>query len=136
MGQGRAAMAGQSSPDVAGSSPNLRACRSGKEFTGSGEIQRVMTGEVKQMRVLYGLSTIFGLAAIESTVRKLVWWLQVPAGKGRIDNPNSGLSIGSNGVVFATWSFMAYCGSKMVMYHDATGGTIFIVGAAIAIGGL
>ncbi|OMO71495.1 hypothetical protein CCACVL1_18199 [Corchorus capsularis] len=40
MGQGMAAIAGQSSPDVAGSCPNLRACRSGKECTRSREIRR------------------------------------------------------------------------------------------------
>ncbi|KZV17232.1 ABC transporter B family member 15-like [Dorcoceras hygrometricum] len=47
-----------------------------------------------------------------------------------------GLAIGSNGVVFAIWSFMAYYGSRLVMYHGAQGGTVFAVGAAIAIGGL
>lgn len=47
-----------------------------------------------------------------------------------------GLAIGSNGVVFAIWAFMSYCGSRMVMYHESHGGTVFAVGAAIAIGGL
>ncbi|KAJ8750162.1 hypothetical protein K2173_014077 [Erythroxylum novogranatense] len=47
-----------------------------------------------------------------------------------------GLAIGSNGVVFAIWSFMSYYGSRMVMYHGAKGGTVFAVGAAIAVGGL
>ncbi|KAK4393048.1 ABC transporter B family member 15 [Sesamum angolense] len=45
-----------------------------------------------------------------------------------------GLAIGSNGVVFAIWSFMSYYGSRLVMYHGAQGGTVFAVGAAIAIG--
>ncbi|KAK7825155.1 abc transporter b family member 15 [Quercus suber] len=47
-----------------------------------------------------------------------------------------GLAIGSNGIVFAIWSFMAYYGSRLVMYHNAKGGTVFVVGAAIAVGGL
>ncbi|KAI4347648.1 hypothetical protein L6164_008440 [Bauhinia variegata] len=47
-----------------------------------------------------------------------------------------GLAIGSNGVVFAIWSFMSYYGSRLVMYHGAQGGTVFMVGAAIAVGGL
>ncbi|KAF2316201.1 hypothetical protein GH714_041542 [Hevea brasiliensis] len=47
-----------------------------------------------------------------------------------------GLAIGSNGVVFAIWSFMSYYGSRMVMYHNARGGTVFAVGASIAVGGL
>lgn len=47
-----------------------------------------------------------------------------------------GLAIGSNGVVFAIWSFMSYYGSRMVMYHGSLGGTVFMVTAAIAMGGL
>ncbi|KAL8475590.1 hypothetical protein ACS0TY_028304 [Phlomoides rotata] len=47
-----------------------------------------------------------------------------------------GLAVGSNGVVFAIWSFMSYYGSRLVMYHGYEGGTVFAVGAAIAIGGL
>jgi ATP-binding cassette subfamily B (MDR/TAP) protein 1 len=47
-----------------------------------------------------------------------------------------GLAIGSNGVVFAIWAFMSYYGSRMVMYHGAKGGTVFAVGASLAVGGL
>ncbi|OMO49550.1 60S ribosomal protein L29-2-like protein [Corchorus capsularis] len=87
MRQGRAAMAGQSLPDVARSCPNLRACRSGsgirrdlvapKKILPLKSFGRLLSnlispepmnaGEGKQMRVLYGLSTIFGhlWAAIE-----------------------------------------------------------------------
>lgn len=47
-----------------------------------------------------------------------------------------GLAIGSNGVIFAIWSFVSYYGSKLVMYHNARGGTVFVVGASIIQGGL
>ncbi|CAA3003694.1 ABC transporter B family member 15-like [Olea europaea subsp. europaea] len=47
-----------------------------------------------------------------------------------------GLAISSNSIVFAIWSFISYYGSTLVMYHGAKGGTIFDVGATIAIGGL
>ncbi|KAJ4960390.1 hypothetical protein NE237_020300 [Protea cynaroides] len=47
-----------------------------------------------------------------------------------------GLAIGSNGVVFAIWSFISWYGSRLVMYHGAKGGTVFAVGAAITVGGL
>ncbi|KAF8013030.1 hypothetical protein BT93_I1023 [Corymbia citriodora subsp. variegata] len=47
-----------------------------------------------------------------------------------------GLAIGSNGVVFGIWAFMAYYGSRMVMYHGAKGGTVYAVGAGLAVGGL
>ncbi|CAN6448482.1 unnamed protein product [Victoria cruziana] len=47
-----------------------------------------------------------------------------------------GLAIGSNGITFAIWSFMAWYGSRLVMYQGAKGGTVFAVGASIAVGGL
>ncbi|XP_027358813.1 ABC transporter B family member 15-like [Abrus precatorius] len=46
-----------------------------------------------------------------------------------------GMAIGSKGVVFAIWSFMAYYGSRLVMYHGAKGGTVFAVGAVMCVGG-
>ncbi|KAL5722392.1 ABC-type xenobiotic transporter [Ranunculus cassubicifolius] len=47
-----------------------------------------------------------------------------------------GVAIGSNGLTFAIWAFMAWYGSRMVMYHGAEGGTVFAVSSSIAIGGL
>nr|GEY39084.1 ABC transporter B family member 15-like [Tanacetum cinerariifolium] len=47
-----------------------------------------------------------------------------------------GLAIGSNGIAYALWAFLCWYGSKMVMYHGAKGGTVFAVGASIAVGGL
>ncbi|KAG9154519.1 hypothetical protein Leryth_014966 [Lithospermum erythrorhizon] len=55
---------------------------------------------------------------------------------GRKQGLAKGLAIGSNGVTYAIWAFMSYYGSRMVMYDGADGGTVFAVGAAIAIGGL
>ncbi|KAI6700623.1 hypothetical protein NL676_014947 [Syzygium grande] len=47
-----------------------------------------------------------------------------------------GLAIGSNSIVFAIWSFMAYYGSRMVMDHHYKGGTVYVVGTAITFGGV
>ncbi|XP_039157216.1 LOW QUALITY PROTEIN: ABC transporter B family member 15-like [Eucalyptus grandis] len=47
-----------------------------------------------------------------------------------------GLAIGSNSIVFAIWSFMAYYGSRMVMYHGYKGGTVYAVGTSITFGGM
>ncbi|KAK8644265.1 hypothetical protein V6N13_123576 [Hibiscus sabdariffa] len=46
-----------------------------------------------------------------------------------------GLAIGSNGITHFIWAFITYYGSRMVMYHGAKGGTVFIVGSCIAVGG-
>lgn len=47
-----------------------------------------------------------------------------------------GLAIGSNGVSYAIWAFMAFYSSRLVMYHGAQGGTLFAAGVAIIMGGL
>ncbi|KAL8137374.1 hypothetical protein V2J09_003375 [Rumex salicifolius] len=47
-----------------------------------------------------------------------------------------GLAIGSNGVTFAVWAFNCWYGGRLVIYHNAQGGTVFAVGAALAVGGL
>nr|XP_018678767.1 PREDICTED: putative multidrug resistance protein [Musa acuminata subsp. malaccensis] len=47
-----------------------------------------------------------------------------------------GIAVGSNSVTFAIWAFMAWYGSRIVMYHDGKGGTVFAVGTAIVNGGL
>ncbi|KAE8682429.1 ABC transporter B family member 15 [Hibiscus syriacus] len=46
-----------------------------------------------------------------------------------------GLAIGSNGITHFIWAFITYYGSRLVMYHEARGGTVFVVGTCIAIGG-
>ncbi|KAF3796560.1 ABC transporter B family member 2 [Nymphaea thermarum] len=47
-----------------------------------------------------------------------------------------GMAIGSNAINFAIESFVAWYGSRLVMYHGAQGGTVFAVGASIAVGGI
>ncbi|CAN7079901.1 unnamed protein product [Brassica oleracea var. botrytis] len=46
-----------------------------------------------------------------------------------------GISLGSNGIIYAIWGFMTWYGSRMVMYHGAKGGTIFAVITCITFGG-
>ncbi|PKI34458.1 hypothetical protein CRG98_045151 [Punica granatum] len=47
-----------------------------------------------------------------------------------------GLVVGSNSITFAIWTFMAYYGSRMVMYHGAKGGTVYAAGTSITFGGV
>ncbi|RZS22174.1 hypothetical protein BHM03_00054917 [Ensete ventricosum] len=42
-----------------------------------------------------------------------------------------GIAVGSNSVTFAIWAFMAWYGSRIVMYHGGKGGTVFAVGTAM-----
>ncbi|KAE8660005.1 putative multidrug resistance protein [Hibiscus syriacus] len=47
----------------------------------------------------------------------------------------NGVAVGSNGITFAVRAFIIYYGSRMVIYHGAKGGTIFIVCSCITLGG-
>lgn len=47
-----------------------------------------------------------------------------------------GFAIGSTGVVFIVWAFMAYYGSRLVMYHNARGGNVFAARASMIVGGV
>ncbi|KHG23986.1 ABC transporter B family member 15 [Gossypium arboreum] len=46
-----------------------------------------------------------------------------------------GLALGSSGITHLIWAFVTYYGSRLIMYHGAKGGTIYIVGTCITFGG-
>uniref|UniRef100_M4E975 Uncharacterized protein n=1 Tax=Brassica campestris TaxID=3711 RepID=M4E975_BRACM len=46
-----------------------------------------------------------------------------------------GISLGSNGIIYAIWGFMTWYGSRMVMDHGAKGGTVFAVISCVTFGG-
>ncbi|GFP95195.1 ABC transporter b family member 15 [Phtheirospermum japonicum] len=87
-------------------------------------------------QALSSVRTVYSFVGESKTIDAYSNALQGTVKLGLRQGLAKGLAIGSNGVVFAIWSFMAYYGSRLVMYHDAQGGTVFAVGAAIAIGGL
>ncbi|KAG4139911.1 hypothetical protein ERO13_D07G224000v2 [Gossypium hirsutum] len=87
-------------------------------------------------QALSSIRTVYAFVGETKTIAEFSAALQGSVKLGLKQGLAKGLAIGSNGVVFATWSFMAYYGSRMVMYQGAKGGTVFIVGAAIAMGGL
>ncbi|PPS00076.1 hypothetical protein GOBAR_AA20600 [Gossypium barbadense] len=87
-------------------------------------------------QAISSIRTVYAFVGETKTIAEFSAALQGSVKLGLKQGLAKGLAIGSNGVVFATWSFMAYYGSRMVMYQGAKGGTVFIVGAAIAMGGL
>ncbi|GMI68438.1 multi-drug resistance 13, ATP-binding cassette B15 [Hibiscus trionum] len=87
-------------------------------------------------QAISSIRTVYAFVGESKTIAEFSAALQGSVKLGLRQGLAKGLAIGSNGVVFATWSFLAYYGSRMVMYHGAKGGTVFIVGAAIAMGGL
>lgn len=87
-------------------------------------------------QALSSIRTVYSFVAETKTLASYSAALEGTVKSGLRQGLAKGLAIGSNGVVFAIWSFMSYYGSRMVMYHGYEGGTVFAVGAAIAIGGL
>ncbi|XVF16506.1 hypothetical protein REPUB_Repub10bG0036900 [Reevesia pubescens] len=87
-------------------------------------------------QAISSIRTVYSFVGESKTIAEFSASLQGSVKLGLRQGLTKGLAIGSNGLVFATWSFMSYYGSRMVMYHGAKGGNVFIVGAAIAMGGL
>ncbi|XP_028213387.1 ABC transporter B family member 15-like [Glycine soja] len=87
-------------------------------------------------QTISSIRTVFSFVGESKTMNAFSNALQGTVKLGLKQGLTKGLAIGSNGVVFGIWSFMCYYGSRLVIYHDAKGGTVFAVGAAIAVGGL
>lgn len=47
-----------------------------------------------------------------------------------------GVAIGSNGVTYAVWAFMAWYSGRLITHFNGKGGTVFAVGISICRGGL
>nr|XP_016442889.1 PREDICTED: ABC transporter B family member 15-like [Nicotiana tabacum] len=109
---------------------------------------RALMGIVRKIRDEYGkagtvveqaissVRTVYSFVGENKTIAEYSAALEGTVELGLKQGLAKGLAIGSNGIVFAIWSFMSYYGSRLVMYNGAHGGTVFAVGAAIAIGGL
>ncbi|GLU01999.1 hypothetical protein SLE2022_192720 [Rubroshorea leprosula] len=87
-------------------------------------------------RAISSIRTVYAFAGENRTMDNFSAALQGSVKLGLRQGLAKGLAIGSSGIIFALWSFIAYYGSRMVMHHGAQGGTIYAVGACVAIGGL
>lgn len=47
-----------------------------------------------------------------------------------------GLAVGSTGLAFAIWAFLAWYGSRLVMYKGESGGRIYAAGISFVLSGL
>lgn len=87
-------------------------------------------------QAISSIRTVYSFVGESKTIDAFSNALQGSVKLGLRQGLAKGIAIGSNGVVFAIWAFISYYGSRLVMYHGAKGGTVFAVGAAIALGGL
>ncbi|KAL9659657.1 hypothetical protein QQ045_024465 [Rhodiola kirilowii] len=80
--------------------------------------------------------TVYSFVGENKTIAEFSAALEGSVSLGLRQGLAKGFAIGSNGITFAIWAFTSYYGSRLVMYNGAQGGTVFAVGAAIAVGGL
>ncbi|XP_048494215.1 ABC transporter B family member 15 isoform X2 [Beta vulgaris subsp. vulgaris] len=87
-------------------------------------------------QAISSIRTVYAFVGERKTMTKFSTALEGSVKLGLKQGLAKGLAIGSNGVSFAVWAFSTWYGSKLVMYHGAQGGTVFVVGAALSVGGL
>ncbi|VFQ84784.1 unnamed protein product [Cuscuta campestris] len=109
----------------------------GRALSGIGRKMREEYGKAGRVveQAISSVRTVYSFVGEEVTVRNYSSALERTLKLGLRQGLAKGLAVGSNGIVFAIWAFMAYFGSRLVMYHGARGGTVFAVGSAIARGG-
>ncbi|KAK3413325.1 hypothetical protein EUGRSUZ_I01893 [Eucalyptus grandis] len=87
-------------------------------------------------QVISSIRTVYAFVGESKTMSDFSGELEGSVRSGLKQGLAKGLAIGSNGVVYGIWAFVAYYSSRMVMYHGAEGGTVYAVGAGLAVGGL
>ncbi|GMI68434.1 multi-drug resistance 13, ATP-binding cassette B15 [Hibiscus trionum] len=86
-------------------------------------------------QAISSIRTVYAFVGENKTTTEFSAALQGSLKLGLRQGLAKGLAIGCNDIDFAVWAFIIYYGSRLVMYHGAKGGTIFIVGTCIAVGG-
>jgi ATP-binding cassette subfamily B (MDR/TAP) protein 1 len=87
-------------------------------------------------QALSSIRTVFAFVGEERTMTKFSDALNVTVKLGLKQGLVKGLAVGSGGLVFVIWAFNAWYGSRLVMYHGARGGRIFVTSGCILMGGL
>ncbi|KAL5722395.1 ABC-type xenobiotic transporter [Ranunculus cassubicifolius] len=87
-------------------------------------------------QAISSIRTVYSFVGENKTMDQFSAALQGSVKLGLRQGLAKGIAVGSNGITFAVWAFLAWYGSRLVMYHGAEGGTVFAVAASIAIGGL
>ncbi|CAH1437669.1 unnamed protein product [Lactuca virosa] len=87
-------------------------------------------------QAISSVRTVYSFVGENKTLTKYSAALQGSVKLGLKQGLAKGITIGCNGLGYGVWSFLCWYGSRMVMYHGASGGTVFAVGAALVSGGL
>ena len=94
------------------------------------------TGGKIAEQAISSVRTVYSFVGENKTIAEFSAALEGPAKLGLRQGFVKGLAMGSDSIQFAIWAFIAYYGSRLVMYHGAQGGSVFAAGYAMGTGAL
>ncbi|CAI9104206.1 OLC1v1002835C1 [Oldenlandia corymbosa var. corymbosa] len=104
-------------------------------------ISRKIRGEYSKAgtiveQAISSIRIVYSFVGEAKTIAEYLSALKVTLQLVRRQGFGEGLAVGSNGIIFAVWSFLSYYGSRLVMYHGAAGGTVYAAMVSLVYGGL
>lgn len=87
-------------------------------------------------QALSSIKTVYSFTAEKNIVEKYATILEETVKLGVKQGIAKGLAVGSTGLSFAIWAFLAWYGSKLVINHGDSGGRIYAAGISFVMGGL
>ncbi|CAL5396950.1 unnamed protein product [Camellia sinensis] len=87
-------------------------------------------------QALGSIKTVYSFTAEKNIVERYSAILDKTTKMGIKKGIAKGLAVGSTGLSFAIWAFLAWYGSRLVMYKGESGGQIYTAGIAFIMGGL
>lgn len=87
-------------------------------------------------QALSSIKTIYSFTAEKRIVERYAAILDMTVKMGIKQGIAKGLAVGCTGLSFTIWAFLAWYGSRLVMYHGESGGRIYAAGISFVMGGL
>ncbi|OMO82685.1 hypothetical protein CCACVL1_11808 [Corchorus capsularis] len=87
-------------------------------------------------QALSSIKTVYSFTAERRIVERYSEILDRTIKLGLKQGIAKGLAVGSTGIAFSIWAFLAWYGSHLVMYKGESGGRIYAAGVSFVLGGL
>ena len=87
-------------------------------------------------QALSSIKTVYSFTAERRIVETYSTILDTTTNLGIKQGIAKGLAVGSTGLSFAIWAFLAWYGSRLVMYKGESGGRIYAASISFILGGL
>ena len=94
-----------------------------------------ITGNIAQ-QALSSIRTVYSFVGEERTMANFSNALHGTVKLGLKQGLVKGMAVGTGGVALSIWAFNAWYGSTLVMYHGASGGSVFVTTVTLLMGGV